>query len=123
MEIQIRGQKYFRLPAISDGVAYIGSEDHNLYAINIKTGKQLCWKFTTGGAVSSSPAVHNRRVCVGSFDGNDYYMLDAKTGSLVWKFKTYGEKKVGAKGLWTMKPHDEYNWRIFMTSSFRHASI
>jgi glucose dehydrogenase len=100
------GGKIFSSPAISEGVAYIGSEDHNLYAIDIKTGKQV-WKFTTGGAVSSSPAVHNGRVCVGSFDGN-YYMLDAKTGGLVWKFKTYGEKKVGAKGLWTMKPHDQY---------------
>ena len=100
------GGKIFSSPAISEGVAYIGSEDHNLYAINIKTGKQL-WKFTTGGAVHSSPAVYNNKVCFGSFDGN-YYMLDSKTGGLAWKYKTGGEKKVGAKGLWTMKPHDLY---------------
>lgn len=98
--------KIFSSPAVNNGMVYIGSEDHNLYAIDQKTGEQL-WKYTTGGAVHSSPAVYNNMVCFGSFDGN-YYMLNAKTGSLIWKFKTGGEKKVGAKGLWTMKPQDQY---------------
>jgi outer membrane protein assembly factor BamB len=98
--------KIFSSPAISNGIVYIGSEDHNLYAIDQKTGKQV-WKYTTDGPVHSSPAVYNSMVFFGSFDGN-YYMLNAKTGSLIWKFKTGGEKKVGAKGLWTMKPRDEY---------------
>jgi outer membrane protein assembly factor BamB len=35
-------------------------------------------------------------------------MLNAKTGKLNWKFKTGGERKVGAKGLWTMKPLNKY---------------
>src|SRR5258708_2941808 len=68
--------KIFSSPAVSDGIVYIGSEDHNLYAIDQKTGKQL-WKYTTGRAVNSSPAVYNNMVCFGSFDGN-YYMLNAK---------------------------------------------
>jgi len=98
--------KIFSSPAVSNGIVYIGSEDHNLYAIDQKTGKQL-WKYTTGGLVNSSPAVYNNLVCFGSFDGN-YYALNAKTGTLLWKFKTGGEKKVGAKGLWTMKPQSQY---------------
>jgi outer membrane protein assembly factor BamB len=87
-------------------MAYIGSEDHNLYAIDVKTGKQ-CWKFKTGGAVNSSAAISGDILCFGSYDGF-YYAVNAKNGKLVWKFKTGGEKKVGAKGLWTMKPLDEY---------------
>jgi glucose dehydrogenase len=98
--------KVFSSPVISDGIAYIGSEDNNLYAVNIKTGR-LRWEFCTGGAVNSSPAVYHNLVCFGSFDGY-YYALNAKTGTLLWKFKTGGEKKVGAKGLWTMQPKDEY---------------
>ena len=98
--------KIFSSPAISKGVAYFGSEDHNLYAIDINTGKQL-WTFATGGAVSSSPAVFNSMVYFGSFDGY-CYALNSKTGALIWKFKTGGEKKVGAKGLWTMKPRNQY---------------
>jgi len=100
------GGKIFSSPAISNRVAYIGSEDHNLYAVDLKTGKQI-WKFTTGGAVNSSPAVCGNRLCFGSFDGY-FYELDARTGKLTWSFKTGGEKKVGAKGLWTMKPSSQY---------------
>jgi outer membrane protein assembly factor BamB len=98
--------KIFSSPAVVNGIAYIGSEDHNLYAIDIKTGKQI-WEFTTNGAVNSSPAIYGDKLCFGSFDGY-YYTLNAQTGHLLWKFKTGGEKKVGAKGLWTMKPQDEY---------------
>lgn len=100
------GGKIFSSLAIGDGIAWFGSEDHSLYAVDIKTGKQL-WKFTTGGAVDSSPAVYGTSICFGSFDGF-YYMLNAKTGKLIWKFKTGGEKRVGAKGLWTMKPASLY---------------
>ncbi|HTD40030.1 MAG TPA: PQQ-binding-like beta-propeller repeat protein [Mucilaginibacter sp.] len=98
--------KVFSSPAICSGIAYVGSEDHSLYAINVQTGK-LLWKFTTGGAVNSSPAVYKNVVYFGSFDGF-YYALNAATGKLVWKFKTEGERKVGAKGLWTMSPKDQY---------------
>jgi outer membrane protein assembly factor BamB len=98
--------KVFSSPAISNGIAYIGSEDHSLYAIDTKTGKKI-WEFCTGGAVHSSPSVNKNVVCFGSYDGY-YYALNARTGKLLWKFKTGGEKKVGAKGLWTMQPKDEY---------------
>ena len=43
--------KIFSSPAVVNGIAYIGSEDHNLYAIDIKTGKQV-WVFTTEGTVN-----------------------------------------------------------------------
>ncbi len=98
--------KVFSSPAVMDGIAYIGSEDSNLYAIDITNG-QLKWKFLTGGAVHSSPAVYNNTVYFGSFDGF-YYAVDAATGNLKWKFKTNGEKHFGLKGLWTMKPADEF---------------
>jgi outer membrane protein assembly factor BamB len=117
--------KIFSSPAISKGIVYFGSEDHNLYAIDAKTGKQL-WLFTTGGAVSSSPVVYNNTVCFGSFDGY-YYAINTQTGKLIWKFKTGGEKKVGAEGLWTMKPHNQYMDDLydFFTSSpvFNKATI
>jgi outer membrane protein assembly factor BamB len=103
--------KIFSSPAVSDGTAYIGSEDHNLYAVDLKTGKQL-WKFTTGGAVHSSPAVHSGLVCFGSFDGY-YYAVNAKTGKITWRFKTGGERTVGAKGLWMMKPAGLYMDDLF----------
>jgi outer membrane protein assembly factor BamB len=98
--------KIFSSPAVYHNMVYIGSEDHNLYAADKTTGK-LLWKFNTGGAVHSSPAVYKNVVYFGSYDGF-YYALNATTGKLKWRFKTGGEKKVGSKGLWTMKPKEMY---------------
>ena len=47
----------------------------------------LRWKYTTNGAVSSSPSIVNGRVYVGSHDKN-IYCLDARSGSFIWKFGT-----------------------------------
>lgn len=109
--------KIFSSPAVYHHTVYIGSEDHNLYAADKTTGK-LLWKFKTGGAVHSSPAVYKNVVYFGSYDGF-YYALDAATGKLKWKFKTGGEKKVGSKGLWTMKPaemHMDDLYDFFLSS-------
>jgi len=109
--------KIFSSPVIKDGLAYIGSEDSNLYAIRTYSGA-LSWKFHTGGAVSSSAAIFNGMVYFTSYDGY-CYSLDAVSGKELWKFKTGGEKKVGAKGLWTMKPADMYMedlWDFFLSS-------
>jgi len=71
-------------PAIgSDGTIYIGSCDHNLYAIN--PDGTLKWKFETGGEVRSSPAIgSDGTIYVGSSDG--YFYAISPNGPLKWKF-------------------------------------
>jgi outer membrane protein assembly factor BamB len=103
--------KVFSSPVIVNAIAYIGSEDGNLYAINTTDGT-LKWKLSTNGAVSSSPAVYNNTVYFCSYDGY-CYAANATNGTLLWKFKTGGEKKVGAYGLWTMKPADMFMDDLF----------
>ncbi|MDB5013193.1 MAG: outer membrane protein assembly factor BamB, contains PQQ-like beta-propeller repeat, partial [Daejeonella sp.] len=98
--------KIFSSPAVFEGIAYIGSEDKNLYAIDVVTGKER-WKFTTEGAVHSSPAVYKNVVYFGSYDGF-YYALDKNTGKLKWKFQTGGEKHYGQPGLWGMQPAQQF---------------
>src|SRR5581483_988033 len=73
------GQVYSS-PALLNGVLYVGSNDHNLYALDAETGAQK-WKFKTGSRVTSSPAVVGGTVFVGSFDGI-FYAVDAATGQL-----------------------------------------
>ncbi len=51
------------------------------------TNLTLRWKFTTGGAVISSPTVVDERVYVGSYD-KKIYCLDSLSGSLLWNFTT-----------------------------------
>ncbi len=43
-------------PAVGGGVAYVGSQDHNLYAIDAASGS-LKWTYQTGNIIDSCPAV------------------------------------------------------------------
>lgn len=92
-------------PAVVDGTVYVGSTDHNLYAINGETGA-LKWKFPTGSRVTSSPAIAGGAVYFGSFDGI-FYALDAATGKLRWKFRTGGERRFTGKHLHGSQPAGE----------------
>ena len=58
-------------PAVSNGVVYIASFDHNVYAVSAKDGTQI-WKFSTGGTIYCSPAVSNNLVYIGSDDHKIY---------------------------------------------------
>lgn len=44
------------------------------------------WKYKTGAAVTSSPAVVDGKAYVGSHDQN-LYCIEARSGTLIWKFK------------------------------------
>jgi len=69
-------------PAVVNGVVYVGLGDTNVYALDAKTGTKI-WSYTTGGPVSSSPAVANGMVY---FCSDQMYALNASTGSLVWSY-------------------------------------
>lgn len=79
-------------PAVEQGAVYVGSGDHNVYALDARTGR-LRWKFTTGNVVHASPAVSHGVVYVGSWD-RYFYALDARTGSVRWKFLTGDDTKI-----------------------------
>jgi outer membrane protein assembly factor BamB/serine/threonine protein kinase len=71
-------------PAISNGMLYIGSDDHHLYAFKTSCGSPNCtpvWTGSTGDLVRSSPAVANGMVYVGSFDHKLYAFKAAGCGS------------------------------------------
>ena len=92
-------------PAISNGILYVGSSDHFLYALDAATGV-LKWKFKTGGRITSSPAVLAGLIYFGSFDSN-FYAVDAATGQLKWKFQTGGERRFAATHLHGAEPAAE----------------
>jgi len=100
------GGKIFSSPVLYQRLVLFGSEDNYLYALNAATGA-LAWKFKTDGAVYGTPAACEDKVFFNSYDGN-FYAVDAASGRLLWKFSTRGEKRAGSKGLWTMKPINQY---------------
>jgi outer membrane protein assembly factor BamB len=68
----------FAPPAAIGGVVYVGSGDHNMYALDTETGSQR-WRFATGNRIDSSPVVVDDTVYVGCRDDN-LYALDTATG-------------------------------------------
>ncbi len=81
----IAGDKIWSTPVVSNGVAYFGSHDGNIYAVNTATGEEE-WKFETGGVVAGRPLLFDGMVLAGSFDKN-LYALDAVDGDLRWQFE------------------------------------
>ena len=71
----------------SDGTIYVGSTDHNLYAID--PDGQLEWSFATGSFIDSSPAIDvDGTIYVGSWDSTLYAINP--DGALKWSFKADG---------------------------------
>jgi eukaryotic-like serine/threonine-protein kinase len=92
--------------AIDAGRVFVGSDDGQLYALDLATGKKV-WAFKTEGPVESSPLVLNGRVFFGSTDAF-LYAVDARTGSQVWKYET-GDKILSGPN-WFQPAHSPNPW-------------
>ncbi len=75
-------------PVVADGIVFVTSYDHNVYALSAEDGK-LLWKFATGGGIGGAVAVARDRVVVGSLD-HRLYALHAKSGELLWALELGG---------------------------------
>lgn len=75
-------------PSLVDGIAYFGSQDKHIYAVNARDGSFI-WKFVTQARIGSSPAVYNGKVYTGTDDGN-VYCLNAYNGTGIWTAYTGG---------------------------------
>jgi outer membrane protein assembly factor BamB len=71
-------------PVVAFGVAYFGSGDGHVYALDAASGA-LKWKFATGDVVHASPAYADGVLFVGSWD-SWFYAVDAATGKEKWRF-------------------------------------
>ena len=81
------GKGIFSTPIIdANNVVYVGSADHNFYAINPDGQKK--WQFKTGEIIDSAgalPADDPNSVLVPSGDGY-LYRLSKEDGKVIWKF-------------------------------------
>jgi eukaryotic-like serine/threonine-protein kinase len=81
------------MPAVADGVVYVGAFDHTVYALDATTGA-FRWSVAIGDEMFTTPAVANGMVYLGSYD-QYIYALDVTTGALRWRFQT-GDRIVSA---------------------------
>lgn len=90
-------------PVVAGGLAFIGSDDGFLYAVQLSDGS-LAWKFETEDAVEAPPMVLEGVVYVGSSDYR-FYAIDAATGAERWRFET--DEKVLSGANWFETPGGE----------------
>jgi eukaryotic-like serine/threonine-protein kinase len=111
------GGRVISSPAVVNGVAYVGSTDGNLYAIDAGAGA-LKWKFETKNWEVSSPAVVSGVVYFLSYDSH-LYALDVATGQVKWKFATGGERRYAGTHLHHLEPATETMsdpWDFYLSS-------
>jgi outer membrane protein assembly factor BamB len=72
-------------PAVTIDRVIYGSDDKNLYCLNIADGKEI-WKFPTAGEIQSSPVICGDKVLFGSLDGR-IYLLQMSDGKEVWSYE------------------------------------
>jgi len=75
-------QPFYSSPTVVNGIIYVGSVDHNVYALNANC--TVLWTYLTGAPVYSSPTVFNGVLYIGS-DDHYIYALNAATGAFIWK--------------------------------------
>jgi len=68
--------------ALGSGMVFVGAYDHNLYALDAKTGK-FAWKYAADGGIASTPFFCEDRVVFGSQD-RVLYCVNAQTGRIQW---------------------------------------
>ncbi len=81
----------------SDGVAYIGSFDRNLYAIDVETGKTL-WTATGNGWFWGNPRIAGNTIYIADLSGR-LQAIDRSDGSPIWLSSYEAGEKVRAQPL------------------------
>jgi outer membrane protein assembly factor BamB len=79
--------------AIVGDTVFIGSQDENLYALDLASGTEK-WKYHAG-PFKAAPSVRDGSVYVGDLDGM-FHCVDAAKGTKRWTFETGAEISSGA---------------------------
>lgn len=73
-------------PAVADGVAFVGSTDGSLYALDLERGTPR-WTYDAGAPISSSPQIDGSDVLVRDRAGT-LHVVDRASGEPSWKHST-----------------------------------
>lgn len=78
----------FASPMVQQNIAYVGSLDSTLYALDIATG-QTRWTQKFNGAIRSTVCLDADRLYFVCADGL-FYAVNINTGKVLWRFRTLG---------------------------------
>ncbi len=72
---------------IKDGVAYFGSRDYNMYAIDVKSGRGRWNIKQPRGWIIAAPIEHKGKIYFGTSDAHIFLCMDKNNGQEVWQKK------------------------------------
>jgi outer membrane protein assembly factor BamB len=96
-------------PLLHGNRLFVGSWDHNVYALNAKNGRKI-WSFQADDQVNTSAAYWKGRIYIAS-DGGTLYSLSAKTGKLLWSAQS--QSRFGSREFWYATPTVAYG-RVYI---------
>jgi outer membrane protein assembly factor BamB len=76
-------------PIINDGVIYVGSRDHSLYALDAKQQREL-WRYNAGAPLRSTPTLHGDTLFFGDDDGT-LHAVQSSGGTARWRVPLRGK--------------------------------
>jgi outer membrane protein assembly factor BamB len=80
------GGSVYSAPAVEDDLLCVGSDDGEVYALNISESTVISkWNFTADGAVRSPITIYGNNVFFGTTNAT-LFAVDKKTGSLIWSY-------------------------------------
>jgi outer membrane protein assembly factor BamB len=88
---------------------FVGTWDHNVYAINAENGRKI-WSFQADNQVNTSAAYWKGRIFIAS-DGGTLYALSAKSGKLLWSKQS--NSSFGSREFWYATPTVAYG-RVYI---------
>ncbi|MGL4799932.1 MAG: PQQ-binding-like beta-propeller repeat protein [Cellulosilyticaceae bacterium] len=78
------GDKILSSPVIFKNTAIFGSNDKNLYCVDLKKQEEK-WRYTCEEEVTTKPMINGEQIIFSTHSG--CYAVDAKTGEEIWTFK------------------------------------
>jgi outer membrane protein assembly factor BamB len=106
---KFKGAPFESSPLYRNGNLYVGSWDHNVYAIKAKTGRKK-WSFQADDEVNTGAAYAKGRIFIAS-DGGSLYALNAGNGRMRWHAQS--NSKFGSREFFYATPTVAYG-RVFI---------
>ncbi|MBN2386292.1 MAG: PQQ-binding-like beta-propeller repeat protein [Anaerolineales bacterium] len=75
-------------PLYYENIIFVGSYDHNIYALDAAEGK-FRWKYPTDGGIVTRPSAYDGNVYFGSEDQR-LHVVSARSGKVVWTYYSEG---------------------------------
>lgn len=109
-------------PVVAGGSLFVAAENGNLYAFDVRD-LRLQWLYHARAGIGSTPAVADGVVYFLARDGR-FHALEAGTGKPLWSFRTGGEKRFAAHGMFGLPRSGEPvpdPWDLYLSSPLVHG--